>query len=36
MSYPNQSEIYYWKPYDGSQGTFDFENNGKVNKDAKV
>jgi RHS repeat-associated protein len=35
MSYPNQGEIYYWKPYDGSQGTFDFENNGKANKDAK-
>jgi RHS repeat-associated protein len=35
MSYTNQSEIYYWKPYDGSQGTFDFENNGKANKDPK-
>ncbi|WP_039135644.1 RHS repeat-associated core domain-containing protein, partial [Flavihumibacter sp. ZG627] len=34
MSYPNHNEIYYWKPYNGSQGTFDFEHNGEANKDA--
>lgn len=34
MSYPNLRDIYYWKPYDGSHGTFDYEHNGRSNKDA--
>ena len=33
MSYPNHSEIYYWKNNDGREGTFDFTNNGAANKD---
>jgi hypothetical protein len=33
MNYPNHSQVYYWKPFDGTNGTFDFENDGKANKD---